>query len=60
VFLPRNLSVANPSGAAVHSIIHTNVYYNAVNVALRIARPGMVADTLLDIAEQLLSNTFPF
>ena len=30
VFLPANKSVANPTGAAVHSTLHTNEYYQKV------------------------------
>jgi RHS repeat-associated protein len=59
VFLPKNTSVPNPSGAQVHSTVHTNVYYNAVNAALRSASAGTVRDVLVDIANQLLGGGFP-
>lgn len=31
VFLPRSTRVPNPTGAAVHSTLHTNQYYATVN-----------------------------
>jgi hypothetical protein len=31
VWLPRNLSVPNPGGAAVHSTLHTDNYYGYIN-----------------------------
>lgn len=35
VFLPATLKSPNPIGAAVHSTLHTEAYYQAVNRALR-------------------------
>jgi hypothetical protein len=58
VFLPRNTKVANPTGAQVHSKLHTNAYYNAVNEAAVNAPPGAVRDVLADIAEQLQQGTY--
>jgi RHS repeat-associated protein len=58
VFLPKNTSVPNPTGALVHSTLHTGIYYDAVNAALRNAQPGTIGDTLQDIAGQLLNGTF--
>ncbi|MEQ1872622.1 MAG: RHS repeat-associated core domain-containing protein [Ilumatobacteraceae bacterium] len=63
VFLPMNLSSANPGGAAVHSTIHTggtNGYYAAVNDLLGQAttRNEMV-DALDFIRRRLLSGGFP-
>jgi|CZKV01.1.fsa_nt_gi RHS repeat-associated protein len=60
VFLPQNTSSLNPLGAAVHSIIHTDVYYDAVNAALQNAQVGTVGDVLQDIAQQLLNGTFSY
>jgi len=59
VFLPKDTTVPNSSGAQVHSTVHTNIYYNAVNAALRNAAPGTVAEVLQDIADQLQNGTFP-
>jgi hypothetical protein len=59
VFLPKNSSVPNPTGAQVHSVVHTNVYYNAVNAALRNAPAGTIRDVLTDIANQLSGGAFP-
>ena len=35
VFLPKNLSVEIPTGEQVHSTVHTNAYYRAVNSLMR-------------------------
>lgn len=59
VFLPKNSTVANPSGMQVHSTVHTDVYYDAVNSALRNSQPGTVGDALQDIGNQLQNGTFP-
>jgi RHS repeat-associated protein len=60
VFLPRNTSVGNPFGSQIHSVLHTDIYYDAVNAALRNAQPGTFGDVLQDIASQLLTGTFPY
>jgi RHS repeat-associated protein len=59
VYLPQNTKVPNPTGAQVHSKVHTDVYYDSVNAALEDAQPGTVVDILSDIADQLLDATFP-
>jgi hypothetical protein len=59
VFLPRNLSVATGS-AAVHSILHTRRYYDAIDSALSSAAPGTVRQVLDDIRTQLLNGIFPY
>jgi hypothetical protein len=60
VFLPKNSKVPNPGCSSVHSRLHTNVYYDAVNAALRNAAKGTVRDVLRDIAKQILSDTFTY
>ncbi len=60
VFLPRNMNSSNPTGAAVHSTIHTKAYYDAVNQALRkVSTLEEAVDVLSDIRSQLLSGGFP-
>ncbi len=58
VNLPRNTKVPNPQGAAVHSTLHTNDYYDKVNEAVRIAEPGTVSDTLRDVGDRLKQGKF--
>ncbi len=59
VFLPRNTSSPNPSGAAVHSTLHTDDYYDAVNNQLVTTPPGGSATTLQGIRSGLQTNSFP-
>lgn len=60
VFLPANLSSANPGGAAVHSTIHTAAYYDEVNLLLGQATTRGEAIEALDfIRQQLQSGGFP-
>jgi hypothetical protein len=47
------------TGAQVHSSVHADAYYDAVNQAPENAAPGTVRDVLSNIANQLLSGTFP-
>jgi RHS repeat-associated protein len=57
VFLPVNRAAANPFGAAVHSTVHTNAYYQAVNAALRNVRTREQAIEILgDMAQRLRSG----
>lgn len=60
VFLPRSSSSANPTGAAVHSTLHTNDYYDAVNDALSGAQSRQdVQDILGSIRGSLQGGAFP-
>lgn len=60
VFLPRNKKSSNPTGAAVHSKIHTKVYYDAVNDTLAdVSSREEAVDVLSDIRSQLLSGGYP-
>jgi A nuclease family of the HNH/ENDO VII superfamily with conserved AHH len=57
VFLPKNLSVPNPTGAAVHSTVHTRAYYQAVNRRLsQAATRQEVLEALESIRQGLLSG----
>ncbi|UYN83848.1 MAG: AHH domain-containing protein [Microcella sp.] len=60
VFLPRNLGSSNPTGAAVHSTIHTNAYYRSVHTLLSRATTRDEAIDVLDaIRSSLLAGGFP-
>jgi len=59
VFLPRFLTSLNEDGSMVHSTLHTDDYYKAVDNALLNAPPGGVPDALEDIRSQLLAGEFP-
>ncbi|MFC7615671.1 AHH domain-containing protein [Actinokineospora soli] len=60
VFLPSNLKSVNPTGAAVHSKIHTDRYYAAVNALLgRAQNRQQVIQSLAHIRQRLLSGGFP-
>ena len=60
VFLPANLKSVNPTGAAVHSTIHTDRYYAAVNQLLgRATSRQQVIQSLAYIRQRLLSGGFP-
>ena len=55
VFLPANTRSPNPGGAAVHSRVHTNAYYNYVNDRLsRAASRGEALQILEDIRGRLI------
>jgi hypothetical protein len=56
-FLPRNLGSANPSGAAVHSSVHTGAYYETVNeLMLGATSQGEALDALAYLRGGLLSG----
>ncbi|MBM6406038.1 AHH domain-containing protein [Phycicoccus sp. CSK15P-2] len=60
VFLPSRMTSPNPTGAAVHSRIHTNAYYAEVNSLMGQATTRSdVLDVLAYIRSQLLSGGFP-
>lgn len=60
VFLPGRMTSPNPTGAAVHSRIHTNAYYAEVNSLLGQATTrGEALDALAYVRSQLLSGGFP-
>lgn len=57
MFLPANRAVPNPTGAAVHSTLHTNPYYSKVNRLLGQATSRQdVLDTLDFIRGELLAG----
>lgn len=58
VFLPKNSKFAAPP-VQTHSTVHTNRYYDEVNLELSRAAPGTVRDVLADIEQRLLNGTFP-
>ncbi|MGX7826194.1 SpvB/TcaC N-terminal domain-containing protein [Actinokineospora sp. 24-640] len=60
VFLPASRASANPAGAAVHSTLHTDRYYAAVNSLLsRAQNRQQVVQSLAYIRQRLLSGGFP-
>jgi hypothetical protein len=60
VYLPRGSASPNPSGMAVHSRVHTNSYYDAVNEMMSWARnAGEARDVLTYIKRQLQSGPWP-
>ncbi|WP_164016539.1 AHH domain-containing protein [Pyxidicoccus trucidator] len=60
VFLPSNSHVINPAPGSVHSTIHTNEYYSAVDFALRRARSRQdVLEILSQLRQMLLSGSLP-
>jgi RHS repeat-associated protein len=60
VFLPANRRSANAAGAAVHSTLHTQAYYAAVNMRLAAATTRAEAEAiLLSIQRNLLSGKGP-
>ena len=57
VFLPATRKVVNPTGAAVHSTVHTKAHYEAVNDLLELATSrAEVEATLLQIRQKLLAG----
>lgn len=59
VFLPSNSRVPNPSGANVHSSLHTDVYYKEVNSRLMRAQASTIPNVLGQIRSELLAGNFP-
>ncbi|MFD8230331.1 AHH domain-containing protein [Streptomyces sp. NPDC059696] len=60
VFLPRGSTSANPTGASVHSRIHTNEYYAYVNDLIGGARSASEARDVLDhVRRQLQGGHWP-
>ena len=61
VFLPKNRFSRNPTGAAVHSRVHTDAYYDAVNSMVLSNQGSMrqVSSVLGHIRDRLLSGGFP-
>jgi hypothetical protein len=60
IFFPKNLNAPNPNSATVHSIIHTNKYYNSLRRELINAVPGTIREVLIDIGDKILKGVFPF
>lgn len=56
VFLPRNVNY--PSASMIHSTLHTNEYYRAVNEAIERAEPGTVRNVLTQIGHDLQLGKF--
>ncbi|WP_176738273.1 DNRLRE domain-containing protein [Micromonospora pallida] len=60
VWLPRSSSSPNPTGASVHSRIHTNEYYNYVNDLMGGARNRSEAlDVINHVRRQLQGGFWP-
>ncbi|WXB19179.1 AHH domain-containing protein [Pendulispora albinea] len=60
VFLPGNMSSANPAAMAVHAKIHSGDYYRAVNAALSGATSKQEAlEILQGIRQALIDGGFP-
>jgi hypothetical protein len=60
IFLPRNLQSPNPTGAAVHSKVHTPAYYAKVNdMVLRARDAGEARAVLRYIRRQLAAGPWP-
>ena len=59
VYLPATQNLPNPTGADVHSTLHTDAYYNEVQ--LRLTRRGnqSVQGVLQQIRKELQAGTFP-
>ncbi|HRI67920.1 MAG TPA: AHH domain-containing protein, partial [Polyangium sp.] len=59
VFLPATKNSPNPTGSVVHSIVHTNKYYDKVEKALMNAKSRKeVIQELLKIRDALENGTF--
>ncbi len=57
VFLPATKATVNPTGAAVHSSIHTRIYYESVHALLRRASSRKQAEAILaQIRRKLLTG----
>jgi hypothetical protein len=56
VFLPANKSVANPTGAAVHSTLHTTKYYQKVAKIIENAETKEEAEAALNMIRNSLLN----
>ncbi|GAA1380874.1 AHH domain-containing protein [Catellatospora chokoriensis] len=60
VFLPRGSASPNPTGAAVHSKVHANVYYDTVNYLMSGARNASEGTDVLNyIRNQLQAGPWP-
>ncbi|MFD8500999.1 AHH domain-containing protein [Amycolatopsis sp. NPDC059657] len=61
VYLPSNLKSPNPDFSAVHSTVHSNMYYTAINRLLSQATSKERALEILEyIRTMLLSGEFPW
>ncbi|MBK9262630.1 MAG: AHH domain-containing protein [Polyangiaceae bacterium] len=59
VFLPATKKTPNPTGATVHSTLHTNAYFEAVTKELEgLTTKKEVIAKLREIADQLTKGTF--
>ena len=59
VFLPATLKSPNPTGAVVHSVVHTSAYYEKVQHMLEAAKTRKQAIRILqDIRKALENGTF--
>lgn len=56
VFLPATRASVNPTGAAVHSTLHTNHYYQAVNQILGAATTRADVEAALNVIRQALRS----
>ena len=56
VFLPQNLSSANPNGATVHSTLHTKKYYDMVTMMLKTCSSKEDVISTLSQIRKLLEN----
>ena len=57
VFLPATRASPNPTGAAVHSTLHTKSYYKGVHELLKKARTRAEAENILQqIRQRLLAG----
>jgi RHS repeat-associated protein len=60
IFLPGNTKSPNPTGATIHSTVHTDKYYVAVQGRLSTAaQQGSVVLELENIRHELENGTFP-
>ncbi|MEM9490683.1 MAG: AHH domain-containing protein [Myxococcota bacterium] len=57
VFLPATRASPNPTGAAIHSTLHTKRYYDVVNIRLRASRTRAEAEKILhSLGQRLLAG----
>lgn len=59
VYLPANSSVVN-TGSAIHTRVHTDLYYAEVEDRLSRPGPGGVLGELQRIGHELSRGTFPY
>ncbi len=59
VFLPADRQTPNPTGATVHSTLHTNAYYQEVENRLTAGGLANVRQVLDQIRDELKRGVFP-